>query len=257
MNHQTLVFEKRGRIAWLTLNRAEAGNALNLLLANELEEACRKINEDDEIWVVVLTGVGEVFCRGNEPGELTRGLDELELLPPSGLASKAIASLATPVIVALNGDALGGGLELALAGDIRLAAKGARFGFPEISKGLIPGGGGTQRLPRIVGRGKALELILTADLISAEQAHHLGLVSQVTPADELQAETDKLAQKLASKGPIALRYAKEAINKGLDLSLEQGLRLEADLHVILQSTHDRAEGIKAFLEKREARFEGR
>ncbi|RLC72366.1 MAG: hypothetical protein DRI26_03105 [Chloroflexi bacterium] len=257
MNHQTLVFEKRGRIAWLTLNRAEAGNALNLLLANELEEACRKINEDDEIWVVVLTGAGEVFCQGNEPGELVRGLDELELLPPSSLASRSIASLSRPVIVALNGDALGGGLELALAGDIRLAAKGARLGFPEIPEGLIPGGGGTQRLPRIVGRGKALELILTGDLISAEEAHRLGLVSGIVPREELESEAERLAQKLASKGPIALRYAKEAINKGAELALEQGLRLEADLHIILQSTRDRAEGIRAFLEKREARFEGR
>jgi len=173
VSYRNLILERKERIAWLTLNRAEAGNALNLFLANELEEACRKIGEDDEIWVVVLTGAGEVFCRGNEPGELIRGLDELELLPPSSLASRSIASLSTPVIVALNGDALGGGLELALAGDIRLAAKGTKFGFPEISEGLIPGGGGTQRLPRIVGRGKALELILTGDLLSAEEAHRL------------------------------------------------------------------------------------
>lgn len=257
MSYRNLILEKKERIAWLTLNRAEVGNALNLLLANELEEACRKINEDDEVWVVVLTGAGEVFCRGNEPGELVRGLDELELLPPSSLASRSIASLSRPVIVALNGDALEGGLELALAGDIRLAAKGARLGFPEIPEGLIPGGGGTQRLPRIVGRGKALELILTGDLISAEEAHRLGLVSGIVPREELESEAERLAQKLASKGPIALRYAKEAINKGAELALEQGLRLEADLHIILQSTRDRAEGIRAFLEKREARFEGR
>jgi len=257
VSYRNLAFEKKDRIGWLILNRAEVDNILSLSLAGDLEEACRRINEDDEIWIVVLTGSGEVFCRGNKPGELIKGPGDLEFLPPSSPASRSVASILVPVIVALNGDALGGGLELALAGDIRLAAEEARFGFPEISEGLIPGGGGTQRLPRIVGRGKALELILTGDLISAEEAHRIGLVSQVVPREELEGEAERLAEKLASKGPIALRYAKEAINKGTELVLEQGLRLEADLHIILQSTQDRAEGIRAFLEKREAHFEGR
>jgi len=248
--YRRLEVERRGQIAFITLSRAEVGNVIDLKLADELAEACRQINEDEEIRVVILTGSGRVFSLGNE-------IKEKDNLPPSAAASKAVANLNVPVIAAINGDAFGGGLELALACDLRLACEEAHFAFPEVSQGLIPGGGGTQRLPRIVGKGKALEMILTAEPIDAREAYRVGLVNKITPFEKLLSEAEALAQKIASKGPIAERYAKEAINKGLDMTLEQGLRLEADLSIILQTTEDREAGIKAFLEKRKTQFKGK
>jgi enoyl-CoA hydratase len=168
-----------------------------------------------------------------------------------------VAAIEKPVIAAVNGDALGPGLELALSCDIRLASDRAKFGFPEVAEGFIPAGGGTQRLPRIVGRGKALELILTAETITAKEALEIGLVSKIMPPKELFTQAGSLAKDIAAKGPIALRFIKEAVNKGLDLTLEQGLRLEADLYFLLHTTADRTEGITAFLEKRKPKFKGK
>ena len=165
--------------------------------------------------------------------------------------------LSRPVICAINGDAISAGLELALACDVRLACDEARFALPETSWGLIPMGGGSQRLARIVGRGKALELILTAEAIDAQEAHRVGLVSRVVPLDRLMAEAGALAERIAARGPIAVRYAKEAVSKGLDMTLEQALRFETDLTIILQATEDRAEGVRAFLDKRPPQFHGR
>jgi enoyl-CoA hydratase/carnithine racemase len=161
------------------------------------------------------------------------------------------------VIAAINGDATGQGLELALACDIRVATEASHFGLPHIKKGLIPWDGGTQRLSRLVGSGKTLEMILTGEMIDAQEALRIGLVNKVVPREELMKAVTGLAQEMASKGPIALRYAKEAIHKGMDLTLEQGLRLEADLYLLLHTTKDRSEGIKAFREKKVPRFEGR
>ena len=249
MAYQSLIFQRQDEIAYLTLDRPEAGNAINLALAEELAEVCQRANEDGDIRVVVVTGSGESFSSG---GEVT----EREKSMPSSIASEAVARINAPVIAAINGDALGAGLELALACDIRIAAEGSKFGLHDASYGFIPAGGGTQRLPRIVGRGKALEMILTAEIIDAQEAYRVGLVNGVVPLPELSAEVEGMARKLASKGPIAERYAKEAIAKGLDMSLDQGLRLEADLSFLLQSTKDRSEGIDAFMEKRTAQFEG-
>jgi enoyl-CoA hydratase/carnithine racemase len=156
----------------------------------------------------------------------------------------------------IGGDAIGLGLELALACDIRIAADTAHFGFPHIKEGLIPWDGGTQRLSRVVGQAKAMEMILTGEVIDAEEAYRIGLLSKVVPAEELMPVTIDMAREMASKGPIALRYAKEAIQKGMDLTLEQGLRLEADLYFLLHTTKDRTEGITAFREKRTPEFEG-
>jgi len=244
MSNPTVIYAKKNHVAHITLNRPEAGNIINLELAQEMEEVCSRINQDDNIYVVVLTGAGDkAFCGGSET-------------PQTNVAA-AVASIDRPVIAAINGDALGAGLELALSCDIRLASNRARFGLPQVASGLIPMNGGTQRLPRLIGRGKALELILTAETIGAEEAFEIGLVSKVVPPEKLASEAKALAQSMASKAPISLRYVKEAVNKGMDLTLEQGLRLEADLYFLLHTTADRTEGIKAFLEKRPPKFKGR
>ena len=248
MPYSTVIYTKKDHIAHIALNRPEAGNSINLKLAQELEDACRRINQDEDIYVVVLTGAGDkAFCKGSQPEK-------------SGTiysAATAIASIDRPVIAAINGDALGQGLELALSCDIRLASDKANFGFPQVAQGLIPFDGGTQRLPRIVGRGKALELILTAETITAQEAVEIGLVSKVVGGANLAAEAEALARTIAGKGPIALRYIKEAVNKGLDLTLEQGLHLEADLYFLLHTTADRTEGITAFIKKRPPKFKGK
>ncbi|NQT30794.1 MAG: enoyl-CoA hydratase/isomerase family protein [Deltaproteobacteria bacterium] len=247
MSYSTIIYTTKDHVASITLNRPEAGNRLNLELAQELAEVCRRINQDETVYVVILSGVGDkAFCEGG-------GVEEMGTVYS---AANAVAAIEKPVIAAVNGDALGPGLELALSCDIRLASDRAKFGFPEVAKGFIPAGGGTQRLPRIVGRGKALEMILTAEAITAEEALEIGLVSKTVPSEGLMTEVEALAKDIAAKGPVALRFIKEAVNKGLDLTLEQGLRLEADLYFLLHTTADRTEGINAFLEKRKPKFKG-
>jgi enoyl-CoA hydratase len=257
MPYKTIIYEKKEQVVWLTLNRPKVGNTINLELANELVDACRAINQDDEVRAVIITGAGEAFCSGCDLAELrTTSANNLKVANAASLSSSAVAGLNCPVIAAVNGDALGAGLELALSCDIRICSESAHFGFPETSYGLIPGGGGTQRLPRIVGKGKATEIIITAEPIDAAEAYRVGLVSKVVPKQKLSTEAEEIARKLSLRGPIAVRYAKEALSKGMDMTLAQGLRLEADLSFLLQSTKDRAEGIKAFLEKRKATFKG-
>jgi len=246
MLHSTVNYTQKDHIARVTLNRPEANNLINQQLAQELEDVCAQINQADDIYVAIVTGAGDAFCVG---GELE--LAEHQLHPAA-----AIAGINCPVIAAINGDALGQGLELALSSDIRIAAEKARFGLPQVAQGLIPTDGGTQRLPNIVGRGKAVELLLTAGTIDAQEALAIGLVSRVVSEEKLMDEAEALVKNIAGKGPIALRYAKEAVNKGLDLTLEQGLRLEADLYFLLHTTADRTEGIRAFLEKRTPKFKG-
>ncbi len=246
MPSSVISYSKRRHVATITLDRPEADNAIDRQLADEFAEACRNVRADDDVRAVIVTGTGDnAFSVGSEVTTSAVGV------------STAVAALEPPVIAAINGDALGQGLELALACDIRLASNRTRFGLPEVASGAIPSDGGTQRLPRIVGRGRALELVLTAEIITAEQALEIGLVSRLVPAETLAAEALSLAAALAEKGPLALRYAKEAVTKGLDLTLDQGLRLEADLYFLLHTTEDRTEGINAFLEKRPPRFGGR
>ncbi|TET76366.1 MAG: hypothetical protein E3J42_01825 [Dehalococcoidia bacterium] len=257
MPHKTIIYRKQEQLGWLTLNRPLASNIINLELANELGDACREINQDEEVRAVIITGAGQTFCSGANLDELSSlTLGELSRMNPASVVSRAVATLSCPVIAAINGDALGAGLELALSCDIRVSSENAQFGLPETSYGLIPGGGGTQRLPRIVGRGKASEMILIAEPIDAREAYRIGLISKVVPGEKLAEEAEEIAKRLVSRAPIAVRYAKEALNKGMDMTLEQGLRLEADLSFLLQSTEDRAEGIRAFLEKRTAHFKG-
>jgi len=265
MPRKTVTYARKNHVAYITLNRPEAGNAINDKLAQELADVCRQINQNDSIYAVVITGAGNrAFCGGSELERLVQAGATIEAasarLKDTGIkheAAGAIASIDRPVIAVINGDALGQGLELALSCDIRLASPQARFGFPQVALGLIPMDGGTQRLSRIVGRGKALELILTGQTISAEEALAIGLVSKVVPPQDLAKEAQSLAHLVASKAPVALRFAKEAINQGLDLTLEQGLRLEADLYFLLHTMADRTEGIKAFLQKRPPKFRGK
>jgi enoyl-CoA hydratase/carnithine racemase len=246
MPYKAIKYEKKGHIANIMLSRPEDGNAIDGDMACELDEICRLVNGDNDVYVVTLTGAGEAFCTGGDVD--FEGLSQR----PAG----AVAAIDRPVIAAVNGDALGEGMELALSCDIRLASDNARFGLPQLAQGRIPTDGGTQRLPRIVGRGKALELILTAATITAGEALEMGLVSRVVPAEKLADEAAELAETIAARGPIALRYLKEAVNKGMDMTLEQGLRLEADLYFLLHTTADRTEGIKSFLEKRPPEYKG-
>jgi enoyl-CoA hydratase/carnithine racemase len=246
MGYRTIEYTREGHIVALTLKRPEAGNAIDAAMAGEIAEACAAINQDNDVYVVTLTGAGSAFCTGTEdPGE-TGGCHP----------AAAIGGIDRPVVAVINGDALGQGLEMALSCDIRIAAAGARLGLPQVSAGRMPADGGTQRLPRIVGRGKALELLLTGDIITAGEAQEIGLVSRVVPPVDLAKEASDLAATIAAKGPIALRYLKEAVLKGLDMTLEQGLRLEADLYFLLHTTADRTEGITAFREKREPEYRG-
>jgi enoyl-CoA hydratase len=257
MPYKTIIYERKEQVVWLSLNRPAVGNTINLELANELADACRAINQDDDVRAVIITGTGEAFCSGCDLAELrSTPAHNLKSANAASLSSSAVASLNCPVIAAVNGDALGAGLELALSCDIRLCSENAYFGFPETSQGLIPGGGGTQRLPRIVGKGKATEMLITAEPIDAAEAYRVGLVTRIVPKQRLAAEAEEIAHKLISRAPIAVRYAKEAVSKGTDMTLAQGLRLEADLSFLLQTTKDRAEGIKAFIEKRKAQFKG-
>jgi len=257
MPHSTITCEKREQVVWLTLNRPLFGNSINLKLTNELRDVCRNINEDEEVRAVIITGAGRTFCSGADLDELSSfPIDVWRQANPASLASSAVADLSCPVVAAINGEALGAGLELALSCDIRIASQNARFSFPETSYGLIPSGGGTQRLSRVIGKAKATEMILLAEPVDAKEAHRIGLVAKAVPQKSLISEAEIIARKLTSRAPIAVRFAKEAVSKGTDMTLEQGLRLEADLSILLQTTKDRAEGIRAFIEKRIAHFKG-
>ncbi len=253
MSYETLVYQKKDHIGGITLNRPQTNNAITERLAEELDDLCSEIHQDDGIRVVTITGAGKVFCVGAD----WSGSAPLEKAPSKlWSVATAIAKLDCPVIAAINGDALGQGLELALAGDLRIASQTAHLGFTQMVSGLIPCDGGTQRLPRLIGRAKATEMILLGEPISAEEAYRIGLVTKVVAPDKLSVVVTDIAQGIASRAPIALKYAKEAVNKGLDLTLEQGLRLEADLYLLLHTTKDRTEGIQAFLEKRKPKFSG-
>jgi len=247
MRYQTITYNKMGRAGYITLNRPHKGDELTMQMSRELADACDAASQDDELNVLILSSEGDNFCSGSDPQEPDAGY----------VAAQAIASIDKVTIAAIDGNALGEGLELALACDIRIATKRSRFCLLQIAGGAIPSAGGTQRLPRIVGPSKALELILTAEPIDAQEALRIGLVTEVVLSGELSTEVEKLASQISGYAPIALRYVKEAVNKGMDLTLEQGLRLEADLYFLIQTTDDRMEGIRAFLEKRAPHFKGK
>ena len=253
--YRFLDFREEYPVATVTLAKGETGNRIDVALAAELREVCRFVRDTEDIHLLVLSGSGGVFSVGRETDheEAATGLDWLAQLQ----VASSVAALPIPVVVAVNGDAIDHGLELALAGDLRVAASNARFGLTDISRGLLPWDGGTQRLPRLVGQAWSRDLILTSRIVDAQQALALGLVNRVVEADKLMAEVRQLANSILAGGPIAARYAKEAVGNGMDVSLGQGLGLEADLNIILQSTSDRAEGIQSFLQRREPKFTGR
>jgi enoyl-CoA hydratase len=258
MSGSLVLFKKNNHIAKITLNHPSDGNTINIQMSQALSAACQEANEDDTIYVVIITGSGKYFSKGNKLEQSRNKQKSLNRdIALMCHAADAVGSIAKPVIAMINGDAFGQGLEIALACDIRLASSTAHFAFLDVAKGVIPADGGTQRLARIVGKGKALELILTAATIDAIEAEKIGLVSKIVDPDSLSAEVDSLAAALATKAPIALRYIKEAVNKGTDMTLEQGLRLEADLYFLLHTTSDRTEGIRAFQQKRAPEFKGK
>jgi enoyl-CoA hydratase/carnithine racemase len=234
-------------LALLTINGTGKNNLADAGLAEELLQVCEDINFDSGIRAVIITGAaGKDFCTGTAGGKKS-----------AFSLSGPVAALNCPVIAAIDGEASGMGLELALACDIRLASARARFSLPYIEKGLIPSDGATQRLPRLVGRAKAMELMLTGETISAQDALQIGLVNRVLPQKELLPSALEIGRDMAGKASLALKYCKEAVIKGLDMTLDQGLHLEGDLYFLLHTTNDRTEGINAFKEKRKPRFKGK
>src|SRR5712675_3087646 len=257
---QNVLYEKKDGIAYVTLNRPKVLNALNTPTWADLRVAFEDARDDANVRGVILTGAGDkAFIAGADISELAKvtafeaeqssrfGQDVLDL----------IENLGKPVIAAINGFALGGGCETAMACTIRIAVETAKFGQPEVTLGLVPGGGGTQRLPRLVGKGRALQLILSGGMISAQEAYRIGLVNEVVPAVELIPHAEEILKEIAVNAPIAVKFALEATNKGMQTSQDEGLLLEASYFGLCAATEDKTEGTKAFLEKRAPQFHGR
>lgn len=248
MSFTTLAVTKSGHVAELRLTRPDDGNPVDARFLDELDQAASAIHEYADIHVVLLTAAGDAFA--------SSAASDAPEPSPDRLPFRCLELMAQPVIACIQSAATGAGLELALACDIRIAAEGATFAIGDVAVGRVPAGGATQRLPRLIGRGKASEMILLGEPLDAQAALACGLVSAVVPRDALDAHARALAERIAAQGPIAVRYAKESMLRGLDMPLEQALRYETDLTVILQTTADRAEGVSAFLEKRPPKFEG-
>jgi enoyl-CoA hydratase len=260
MTFETLLVERDGAVLIVTVNRPKVLNALNTQTLTELDRVMGDAQSDEGVRAIVLTGAGEKsFVAGADINELA------VLSPPAGqqhartgqAVFDRIESLGKPVVAAVNGFALGGGCELAMACTVRIASESARFGQPEINLGLIPGYAGSQRLPRLVGRGRALEILLTGDMVPAARAYEIGLVNRVVPAASLMTESRSLATALASKAPLAVRYLLEAVQHGLEQPLGEAQLLEATLFGLVASTADMREGTRAFLEKRPAVWQGK
>jgi enoyl-CoA hydratase len=255
-----VLYEKRGAVAYVTVNRPKVLNALNTPTWRDLRTAFEDARDDAAVHGVILTGAGEkAFIAGADISELAHataieaeqssrfGQDVLDL----------IENLGKPVIAAINGFALGGGCETAMACTIRIAAEHAKFGQPEVKLGLVPGGGGTQRLPRLAGKGHALQLILCGEMISAQEAYRIGLVNEIVPPADLISRGEAILKMIASNAPIAVKLSLEAVNKGLDTSQSEGLALEASYFGLCAGTEDKKEGTSAFIEKRLPQFHGR
>jgi enoyl-CoA hydratase len=256
---EILLDERHGRVAILTINRPDKLNALSQELRDVMVAKLEALETDDSVGVVVVTGAGEKsFVAGADISEFDgrSPFDQREAMKSPRIFD-VMSSFPKPVIAMINGFCLGGGCEMAASCDLRVASEKARFGQPEIKLGLIPGGGGTQRLPRLIGHGQTMRLVLTGDMIGADEAQRIGLVEMVVPHEELREKTLALAGTIAGTSPLTLRVAKEAVNASRELPLEAGLRFERDLFCLCFSTEDMAEGVQAFLAKRKAEWRGR
>jgi len=257
---ENVLYEKKGAIAYVSVNRPKVLNALNHRTWADLRTAFEDARDDGEVRGAILTGVGDkAFIAGADISELAHvSAVEAEQSSSFGQAVlNLIENLGKPVIAAVNGFALGGGCETAMACTIRIAAENARFGQPEVKLGLLPGGGGTQRLPRLVGKGRALQLILSGETINASEAYRIGLVNEVVPAADLIGRGEAILKQIFANAPIAVKYSIEAVNKGLETSQAEGFALEASFFGLCAATEDKREGTSAFLEKRAAQFRGR
>ncbi|HET7249637.1 MAG TPA: enoyl-CoA hydratase-related protein [Gemmatimonadales bacterium] len=260
MSYETLLFDIRDGVATVTVNRPDKLNALNDQVMAELGDAAERITTAPEIRGAIITGAGaKAFIAGADIGDLSRQgpFDGKARAMRGQGVLRRLETCGKPVIAAVNGYALGGGCELAMACHLRLASDTAKFGQPEVKLGIAPGYGGTQRLPRLVGKGIALHLILSGEMIDAQEAYRIGLVNKVVPAADLLAESEKVLRGILAMAPLAIRLCLEAIDQGLEMTLDEGLLLEANHFGLLAATHDMKEGTAAFLEKRPARFEGR
>jgi enoyl-CoA hydratase len=260
MDYQTLLFDIRDGLAFVTVNRPDKLNALNDQVMAELADAADRIGNEREIRGAIITGSGpKAFIAGADIGDLSRqGPFDGKARAMRGQAVlRRLETCGRPVLAAVNGFALGGGCELAMACHLRIASENARFGQPEVKLGIAPGYGGTQRLPRLVGKGIALQLILSGEMIDAQEAYRIGLVNKVVPAADLLAESEKLMRGILAMAPLAVRLCLEAVDQGFEMTLDEGLLLEANHFGLLAATQDMKEGTTAFLEKRPARFEGR
>ncbi len=248
--YRELTWRKEGPCAVVRVQGDASGAGWTARVANELEDLSAEINWDEDTRVVVLAYPGNAFQSGVADGGPWGEPDPGSVVAP-------VAQIRQPVIAAVEGDAMGLGLELALACDIRLATEGAHFGLPQVAEGLIPSAGGTQRLPRLIGQSRALDMILTGKTVDSAEALRIGLVNRVVPATRLMEVATGLAQEMGARSPLSMSYVKEALYGGLDMTIDQGMRLELDLYLLLFSTQDRIEGITAFNEKRKPEFQGR
>jgi enoyl-CoA hydratase/carnithine racemase len=259
-NYANIKFETKGAIAYVTINRPDKLNALNMAVMEELRTAFHGLKQDTAVRVVILTGTGEkAFVAGADIGELAKHntISAKEYTHKGQSVLDLIENLGKPVIACINGFALGGGCELAMACTMRIASENAKLGQPEVKLGIMAGYGGTQRLPRLVGKGRAMQMLLTADMISAQEAYRIGLVNEVVPQADLIKRAEEIAAKIIANAPLACQYTMEAVNHGMNMTLEEGLYLEATLFGVCCSTEDKNEGTKAFLEKRAASFQGK
>jgi len=257
---ENVLYEKRGAIAYVTLNRPKVLNALKQAVFAELKSAFEDARNDASIRGVILTGSGDkAFAAGADIAEMSNytGIEAGEATRHAQEVTEIIENLGKPVIAAVNGFALGGGCELSMACTIRLAVEGAKFGQPEVKIGIMPGAGGTQRLPRLVGKGRALQLILTGEVISAQEAYRIGLVNEIVPSSNLIPRAEAILNQIISNAPLGVKFSIEAVNKGLEASVSEGLLLEASLFAVCAGSEDKKEGTSAFLAKRAPRFQGR
>jgi enoyl-CoA hydratase len=259
MDYKTLIVKVENGIAYISINRPEALNALNIEVLTELKNVFNWVNEADEVKIAILTGEGRAFVAGADIAQMSKLTvqEGRDMTLKGQRVMNLIEEIDKIVIAAVNGFALGGGCELAMACDMRIASEKAKFGQPEVNLGIIPGFGGTQRLPRLVGPGMAKYLITTAEMISAEEACKIGLVEKVVPADDLIAEATKIAELIITKSPIGIKMAKHSINIGMKMDVTNGVAYEAEAYVSTFASEDRVEGMTAFVEKRPANFKNK